>query len=213
MSIADIRTDYIQSSLDENEVGNDPISFFNKWFNEAIRANVNEVNAMTLATVDENNQPHARIVLLKSVDANGFTFFTNYESLKGQNIEQNPQVAIVFFWPELERQIRIEGVCSKLSAEVSDEYYHSRPVSSQIGAWASPQSQVITSRTYLENREQTFKKDFEKLTEIPRPPHWGGFIVQPNKVEFWQGRASRLHDRMQFQKNSEQQWILHRLAP
>lgn len=211
-SIADIRTDYKQASLDETEVGAEPVSFFEKWFAEADAAAVNEVNAMTLATVDDQSRPHARIVLLKGVSESGFTFFTNYESAKGRNIAQNPHAALVFFWPELERQVRIEGVIEKVSEAESDDYYMNRPRGSRLGAWASPQSSVIESRKVLESNEEKFHAHFADK-EIPRPEHWGGYRVLPTRIEFWQGRPSRLHDRISFEKDENGNWKKFRLAP
>jgi pyridoxamine 5'-phosphate oxidase len=211
-SIADIRTDYKRASLDELEVGADPVAFFSKWFAEAESAAVNEVNAMTLATVDEQSRPHARIVLLKGVSNEGFTFFTNYQSVKGQNITANPQAALVFFWPELERQVRIEGEIVKVSVAESDEYYQVRPRGSRLGAWASPQSSVISERAVLEQNEKELAARYEGK-EIPRPEHWGGYRLRPVHIEFWQGRPSRLHDRICFEKDSSGNWKKFRLAP
>jgi pyridoxamine 5'-phosphate oxidase len=212
-SIAHIRKDYIQATLDEADLGVDPFSFFRKWFNEADLAQVNEVNAMTLATVDEQSKPHARIVLLKAIDDKGFTFFTNYTSNKGKNIAANPNAALVFFWPELERQVRIEGIIEQVTPAESDEYYLNRPRGSRLGAWASPQSSVIESRAVLEENEQQFLKHFEGK-EIHRPEHWGGYRLVPNRIEFWQGRASRLHDRICFElETGQSQWNKFRLAP
>ncbi|MBL7713623.1 MAG: pyridoxamine 5'-phosphate oxidase [Chitinophagaceae bacterium] len=211
-SIADIRTDYKRASLDELEVGTDPVAFFSQWFSEAERAAVNEVNAMTLATVDEQSRPHARIVLLKGVSNEGFTFFTNYQSTKGRNIAVNPHAALVFFWPELERQVRIEGTIEKVSAAESDEYYHIRPRGSRLGAWASPQSSVIAERSVLEQNEKELAARYEGK-EIPRPEHWGGYRLHPLRIEFWQGRPSRLHDRICFEKDDSGNWSKFRLAP
>lgn len=211
-SIADIRTEYKQASLDEQEVGSDPVGFFSKWFADAEMAAVNEVNAMTLATVDAQSRPHARIVLLKGVSNEGFTFFTNYQSTKGQNIAANPHAALVFFWPELERQVRIEGTIDKVSPAESDEYYHIRPRGSRLGAWASPQSSVIAERSVLEENEKELAARYEGK-EIPRPEHWGGYRLHPVRIEFWQGRPSRLHDRICFEKDPSGNWSKFRLAP
>lgn len=210
--IAAIRKDYVQASLSEDEVGNSPISFFQKWFSEAQNAHVNEVNAMTLATVDAQSKPHARIVLLKGVNNAGFTFFTNYDSNKGKNISENSHVALVFFWPELERQVRVEGIVKKADEKDSDEYFNSRPEGSRLGAWASPQSQVIANRSVLEQNEIDLARQYEGKT-IPRPDHWGGYVIDPQRIEFWQGRASRLHDRICFEKSGQGLWTKFRLAP
>lgn len=202
----------MQASLDEQDLGPDPIVFFKKWFDEADNAQVNEVNAMTLATVDENSIPHARIVLLKGLDQSGFTFFTNYQSNKGKNLAVNPHAALVFFWPELERQVRIEGRIEKVTEKESDDYYRVRPRGSRLGAWASPQSSVIESRKILEENEAKFLALFENK-EIPRPEHWGGYRLLPKRIEFWQGRASRLHDRICFERDAANNWQIFRLAP
>lgn len=199
-------------SLLESDVDVDPIKQFDKWWQQAIESNIEEVNAMTLATVNEQGAPSARIVLLKDYDEEGFVFFTNYQSAKGNNIQTNSNVALVFFWKELERQIRIEGVAQKISDQQSDDYYHSRPTESKIGAWASPQSQKIESREVLENNFKKTEMDF-KDQDIKRPPHWGGYKVLPNKIEFWQGRPGRLHDRIEYSKKKEGNWAFIRLAP
>ncbi len=211
-SIADIRKDYMQATLDEADLGENPIVFFEKWFAQADAAMVNEVNAMTLATVDDQSKPHARIVLLKAIDDKGFTFFTNYQSNKGKNLSVNPNAALVFFWPELERQVRIEGLIEKVSEAESDTYYLSRPRGSRLGAWASPQSSIIENRAVLEAKEKEFLEHFDGK-EIHRPEHWGGYRLKPNRVEFWQGRSSRLHDRICFELDTTNQWQKFRLAP
>lgn len=209
--IADIRKDYKQHSLNEADVAADPFEQFGRWWNDAIAAEVEEVNAMTLATASKDGIPSARIVLLKGYDEQGFVFFTNYESTKGKELMANPNAALVFFWRELERQVRIEGRVEKVSSEESDEYFHSRPEGSRIGAWSSPQSAIITNRTIIETNVTQYSKRFEGH-EIPRPEHWGGYRVIPKKFEFWQGRSSRLHDRFQYTKDQEQ-WLRNRLAP
>ncbi len=211
MNIADIRKDYKQLSLDESDVVKDPIQQFSKWWDEAMNSEIDEVNAMTLATADAAGKPSARIVLLKGFDENGFVFFTNYNSHKAEDIAANPFVSLVFFWKELERQVRVEGIISKVPSEDSDTYFNSRPVGSRIGAWASPQSKVIVSREIIEEKVQELEKSFENKA-IERPPHWGGYVVSPQLIEFWQGRPSRLHDRIQYTK-AENAWKIERLAP
>lgn len=200
------------AALDEAAAGDDPISFFRQWFSEAQAAAITEVNAMALATVDAVGQPHARIVLLKGLDDQGFVFFTNYQSAKGHDLSTNPRSALVFFWKELERQVRIEGIATSVSEAESDAYFQSRPPGSRIGAWASPQSQVISSRTVLEDRSHDLEQQY-KEGDIPRPPHWGGYRIIPNTIEFWQGRSSRLHDRIRFLREASGQWRKERLAP
>jgi pyridoxamine 5'-phosphate oxidase len=211
-SIADIRRDYQLQSLLEKDIQKNPIDQFSIWWNQAIESQIDEVNAMTLATVDANHKPSARIVLLKDFDANGFVFFTNYNSKKGHDMLNNKNVALVFFWKELERQVRIEGTIEKVSEVVSDAYFNSRPEMSRIGAWASPQSTVINSREILETNFQNYQIEFEKK-EITRPPHWGGYNVKPELIEFWQGKSSRLHDRIVYEKDGGNEWIINRLAP
>lgn len=210
--IAHIRQDYTLAALDEGVTGNDPVAFFLKWFGEAQEAQISEVNAMTLATVDEENKPHARIVLLKGIENGGFTFFTNYNSAKGQQINAHDNAALLFFWKELERQVRIEGTIHKISGEASDTYFHSRPEGSRIGAWASPQSQPIADRQILDDNYQNYQQQFAD-GNIPRPPHWGGYVVIPQSIEFWQGRSSRMHDRILFTLQAQGKWEKSRLAP
>ncbi len=212
LNIADIRKDYMLAALDEDTVGYDPIVFFTKWFSEAEAAQITEINAMTLATADNNGIPHARIVLLKGLDKADFVFFTNYDSAKGAQISANPHAALVFFWKELERQVRIEGVIEKIAASESDTYFHSRPAGSRIGAWASPQSKEIPDRNILDLNYAKYEKEFSEI-DIPRPPHWGGYKVIPNRIEFWQGRSSRMHDRILFTKDNAGSWNRSRLAP
>ena len=211
LNIADIRKDYKLAALDEQAAGSDPIVFFQKWFTEAEEAQITEINAMTLATADAAGHPHARIVLLKGLDEQCFVFFTNYDSDKGKDIDANPNVALVFFWKELERQVRIEGVIEKLPANESDIYFHSRPSGSRLGAWASPQSREITDRNILDLNYTKYEREFSEI-DIPRPPHWGGYRVVPNRIEFWQGRSSRMHDRILFTKAADN-WSKSRLAP
>jgi len=212
LHIADIRKDYRLAALDEETVGLDPLAFFRKWFTEAEAAQISEINAMTLATADAQSMPHARIVLLKGLDTQGFVFFTNYDSAKGHEIDANPHVALVFFWKELERQVRIEGFIEKINEAESNSYFQSRPIGSRIGAWASPQSKKIDDRHILDLNYARYEEEFSDI-EIPRPPHWGGYRVIPNHIEFWQGRASRMHDRILFAKNGMRNWERSRLAP
>ncbi|MFY7964835.1 MAG: pyridoxamine 5'-phosphate oxidase [Chitinophagaceae bacterium] len=209
-SIADIRKDYTLKSLSEADVANNPFDQFTIWWNEAIASNIDEVNAMTLATVSKDLKPTARIVLLKDYDTAGFTFFTNYNSQKGEDLLQNPNATVCFFWKELQRQIRIEGIVEKVSKEISDEYFNSRPIGSKLGAWASPQSKVIASRDVLIENEAKFKEQFGN--QIQRPPHWGGYRLIPDYIEFWQGRSNRLHDRICY-KLENNNWKVERLAP
>ncbi len=213
VSIADIRKDYKLRSLDESDVAGDPIDQFTRWWDEAIKSNIDEVNAMTLATATKTGIPSARIVLLKGYDANGFVFFTNYESQKGKELAENPQAALVFFWKELERQVRIDGIIEKVAAIESDAYFQSRPAGSRIGAWASPQSKQISGREVIENNYRVFEEKFPDPEAIPRPLHWGGYIVKPHTIEFWQGRSSRMHDRIQYKIEAGNQWAIQRLAP
>lgn len=211
-SIASIRKDYKQQTLLENDILPNPFTQFGKWWQEAINSNIDEVNAMTLATVTAQGKPTARIVLLKGYDENGFVFFTNYHSNKAKAMEQNNAVCLVFFWKELERQVRIEGNIHKLSDAENDAYFFSRPVGSRIGAWASPQSSIIDGRELLEKNVADYTNKFE-TGEIPRPQHWGGYCVVPTIFEFWQGRPSRLHDRFEYQLQENNEWAINRLAP
>ena len=211
-SIADIRKNYSQKTLLENEAKANPIQQFAKWWDEAIASAIDEVNAMTLATASSDGVPSARIVLLKGFDEKGFTFFTNYDSFKGQQVAENPKACLVFFWKELERQIRITGLIEKVPVEDSNTYFHSRPVDSQVGAIASPQSQVIENREWLDNHYKDVEKELNG-TIIQRPRHWGGYIVKPVIIEFWQGRPSRLHDRLQYTLQENGEWKIERLAP
>ncbi|ULQ55274.1 pyridoxamine 5'-phosphate oxidase [Flavihumibacter rivuli] len=212
MSIAAIRKDYMRHTLTESDVAADPISQFNTWWLEAMKSEIDEVNAMTLATASADGLPSARIVLLKGYDESGFVFFTNYHSFKGRQLEENPRACLVFFWKELERQVRITGLIEKVSEEESDTYFASRPVTSQIGALASPQSQVLASREQLEQTEKELAHAFAGK-QVPRPAHWGGYRVKPITVEFWQGRPSRLHDRIHYTLEETGSWRIERLAP
>ena len=210
--IAGIRKNYQMRSLAEADTAADPLEQFGRWWEEALASNIDEVNAMTLATADPAGKPSARIVLLKGLKREGFEFFTNYESHKALEMAANDHVALVFFWKELQRQVRIEGTVSKTTSSVSDEYFNSRPRESRIGAWSSPQSHTIPSREMLDERVTASEKRFEGKEEIPRPDFWGGYIVNPRKIEFWQGRPNRLHDRIEYVLENGG-WIKKRLAP
>jgi pyridoxamine 5'-phosphate oxidase len=209
-SIAQLRKNYTFGQLSETEVPHDPLPLFQLWFDQAVKAQCPEPNSMTLATADQAGNPSARIVLLKGADQNGFTFFTNYESQKGRELAIRPQAALLFHWHELERQVRIKGLVERVSAAESDEYFHSRPAASRIGAWASPQSSAIPSREFLEEAEKRYQAEFGDAP--PRPAHWGGYCLKPTEIEFWQGRPSRLHDRIHYQLDAAN-WKIKRLAP
>lgn len=211
-NIAAIRKDYQMQSLLETDVADNPFVQFETWWDDAVQSELDEINAMTLATASATGKPSARIMLLKSVSEAGFVFFTNYNSQKGKELLENPRACLVFFWKELERQIRITGEVQKVSADESDEYFNSRPEGSRIGAWASPQSSVIESREIIETNITNYARQFTK-EEIARPPHWGGYIVIPAVIEFWQGRPNRLHDRIQYSKMKDGGWKIERLAP
>ncbi|WP_028789055.1 pyridoxamine 5'-phosphate oxidase [Terrimonas ferruginea] len=212
--IADIRINYSLRSLSENEVAADPLEQFGQWWQEARQSELLEVNAMTLATASADGVPSARIVLLKGFSPKGFVFFTNYESFKGKQLAENPKACLVFFWKELERQVRITGLVQKVSEEESEEYFQSRPAGSRLGAAVSPQSKVISSREWLEEKYAAAEKEVsESAKNIERPAHWGGYLVRPVVMEFWQGRPSRLHDRLEYTLKENGEWDLHRLAP
>ncbi len=210
--IASIRKNYSQKKLSEKKAAADPLKQFAKWWKQAVASKIEEVNAMTLATASSDGVPSARIVLLKDVSEKGFSFFTNYNSFKGQQLAENPKACLVFFWKELERQVRITGLIEKLPDEASDAYFTSRPHGSQLGAIASPQSQVIKNREWLDEHYKELKKQLKEKT-IQRPSHWGGYLVKPVIVEFWQGRPSRLHDRLQYTLDEKGNWKIERLAP
>ena len=210
-SIADLRRDYTRDGLTEAQAPAEPFALFGEWFAQAVEVESTEANAMMLATVDGEGQPHLRTLLLKGFDERGFVFFTNYQSAKGQQLASSPAAAMTFWWHDLERQVRIEGQVEQTSAEESDAYFHSRPAGSRLGAWASPQSQVIDSREVLEQRLGAVQQQYAD-TDAPRPPHWGGYRLVPTLVEFWQGRPSRLHDRLCY-RLVDGSWVRERLAP
>ncbi|MES1216049.1 MAG: pyridoxamine 5'-phosphate oxidase [Bacteroidota bacterium] len=211
-NIADLRKNYSQKKLLEKDVASDPIHQFKEWWKEAVAAGIEEPNAMTLATASMDAVPSARIVLLKDFSDKGFVFFTNYDSYKGQQLAENPKACLVFFWKEIERQVRITGLAMKISPEENDVYFFSRPLESQIGAITSPQSQVIETREWLDEKYSKLEKEFQH-NKIQRPSNWGGYIVKPVIIEFWQGRPGRLHDRIQYTLNENGDWKLERLAP
>ena len=210
--ISKIRKDYSLNSLSEEDVSASPIDQFGKWWSDAEQSKIDELNAMALSTVGENGFPDARTVLLKGYDEKGFVFFTNYNSVKSKQLDANANACLLFYWKELERQVRIYGVAERLSAMESIEYFNSRPEGSKIGAWASPQSMVVAGKAWLKETFEYYTERF-KHGEIPKPPHWGGYRVIPNKIEFWQGRPSRMHDRILYSANGEDQWKIERLAP
>ena len=210
--IADIRKEYKLKTLNETGAETNAITQFDKWWQEALNSNIDEVNAMTVATATTDGKPSARIVLLKGFDENGFVFFTNYYSHKGKELALNPNACIVFYWKELERQVRIEGTIEKASSHESDTYFLLRPAGSQIGAWSSPQSSVIADRSIIEENEKMYTGQFEN-EPMKRPQHWGGYRLKPQLIEFWQGRPSRLHDRLQYTLQANNSWKIERLAP
>jgi pyridoxamine 5'-phosphate oxidase len=210
MDISQLRSEYKRGALDEEHAAADPVVQFGRWFDEAVAARCNEPNAMALATADAVGRPSVRTVLLKGFDAAGFVFYTNYESRKGKELAANPLASVLFFWAELERQVRIEGSVATVSADESDTYFDSRPLPSRIGAWASPQSQVISSKAWLLARAT--EMGLRHGLRPSRPPHWGGYRIAPQVIEFWQGRPSRLHDRLRFRREGDS-WAIERLAP
>ncbi|MGK7932841.1 MAG: pyridoxamine 5'-phosphate oxidase [Microcystaceae cyanobacterium] len=212
LSISDLRENYTQSGLLESDALSDPFAQFRRWFEEAVSANLLEPNAMTLATVTPEGRPMARVVLLKGFDTRGFVFYTNYDSAKGKQLTATPWASLVFWWGKLERQVRIEGKVEKVASQESDDYFHSRPLASQLGAWASPQSKVIESRDVLEKELEQLKSEYKDKSPN-RPENWGGFRVIPHQIEFWQGRPSRLHDRLCYYQQPDGSWQRQRLAP
>jgi pyridoxamine 5'-phosphate oxidase len=211
-SLAEIRSEYMSAGFHERDAAKDPIDQFERWFQEAHSANLPDVNAMTLATASKDGIPDARIVLLKGVDEEGFTFFTNYDSAKGRELAENPNAALVFFWPQLERQVRAAGSVQKVTRKESADYFHKRPLSSQIGAWASQQSRVVSDKEMLESEYRRLSHDF-KGQVVPLPPYWGGYRLTPKSIEFWQGRPKRLHDRIRYVRLPNKTWRIERLAP
>jgi pyridoxamine 5'-phosphate oxidase len=211
-NIAEIRKEYVKATLDVSTVNSDPVLQFQIWFNEALQSQVIEPNAMNLATVNNEGKPSSRIVLLKGIENKKLLFYTNYQSKKGKELETNPACALTFFWPDLERQVRIEGIVERVDAKTSETYFQSRPRGSQVGAWASPQSSPIKDRAILEERAMQIDKKYHGQEKLPKPHQWGGYQVDPLLIEFWQGRASRLHDRIEYVK-IDGVWKINRLAP
>lgn len=212
MSLSDLRREYTLAGLKESDLDPNPFKQFDTWFQQALAAGLPEPNAMTLATATLDGKPSARIVLLKGFDEGGFVFFTNYESQKGRELLANPRAALVCYWIELERQVRISGGVSRVSAEESEEYFQSRPLGSQLGAWASQQSEVVGERKILEDKLEQLTREYQ-TKPVPVPPHWGGYRVAPETLEFWQGRPNRLHDRLRYTRQSGSQWLIERLSP
>lgn|SRR5687768_15337860 len=212
MSLADLRKDYSLAGLDEKDLARDPFRQFEKWFQEAEGAKIIEPNAMTLATATRDGMPSARTVLLKGVDGRGFVFYTNYNSRKGRELDATSRAALLFPWIALERQVVVEGIVTKVSREEAESYFHSRPLASQLSAWVSQQGSIISGRKVLEDSMKELEKKYAGRA-VPLPPHWGGFRVAPESVEFWQGRRSRLHDRLRYRRGEDGDWIVERLAP
>jgi len=212
MSLADLRKEYSLAGLLEKDLARDPFRQFDKWFQEAEAAKITEPNAMTLSTATREGRPASRTVLLKGLDGRGFVFYSNYESRKGRDLSENPRVSLLFPWVALERQVIIEGAITRLTREESDAYFHTRPRASQLGAWVSQQSAIINGRAVLEDAMKALDKKYAGV-EVPTPPNWGGYRVNPETVEFWQGRRSRLHDRLRYRREKSGDWIIERLAP
>ncbi len=212
MSLADLRKDYSLAGLLEKDLARDPFRQFEKWFQEAQAAKLVEPNAMTLSTATRDGRPSARTVLLKGLDGRGFVFYSNYDSRKGRELSENARASLLFHWVALERQVVVEGAVTRLPREESEAYFHARPRASQLGAWVSQQSSIITDRTVLEETMKALEKKYAGL-EVPLPPNWGGYRVAPEAVEFWQGRRSRLHDRLRYRREKSGDWIVERLAP
>lgn len=206
-----LRHDFSKQTLDEKDVNQNPLLQFEKWFKEAVESKVNEPNAMTVCTATKEGKPSARILLLRNFNEDGFVFYTNYNSRKGEEIEKNPQAALLFFWPELERQVRIEGILSKQTASESDLYFNTRPRGSKLGAWSSEQSKPVSNRKTLDENYELFSKKFPS-ENVPRPEFWGGYILKPHSIEFWQGRPSRMHDRIHYSLIGNS-WKIERLSP
>jgi pyridoxamine 5'-phosphate oxidase len=213
LSLAELRENYTRGGLDEAAVDANPIAQFEIWFAEARRAGLKEPNAMTLATATPDGRPSARIVLLKEVDETGFVFYTNYESRKAHELRENPRAALTLYWAELERQVRVEGTVERVSRRQSERYFQSRPKGSRLGAWASHQSSVIPNRKLLEVRLRDLDSRYSEIEEVPLPEFWGGYRVEPEVIEFWQGRPNRLHDRLRYSRDRDNLWRLERLAP
>lgn len=213
LSLADLRENYTLGGLDEAAADANPIAQFETWFADARRAGLKEPNAMTLATATKDGRPSARIVLLKEVDETGFVFYTNYESRKARELRENPRAALTLYWAELERQVRVEGTVRRVSRAQSERYFQSRPKGSRLGAWASPQSAVISNRQLLEGRLRDLTARYSERDEVPLPEFWGGYRVEPEVIEFWQGRPNRLHDRLRYWRDQDNLWRLERLAP
>jgi pyridoxamine 5'-phosphate oxidase len=212
MSLADLRKDYALAGLAEKDLARDPFRQFDQWFQEAEAAKITEPNAMTLATATRDGRPSVRTVLLKGVDGRGFVFYTNYESRKGRELDGNPRVALLLPWIAIEHQVIVEGPVTRVSREESEAYFHSRPAGSQLSAWVSQQSSIISSRKVLEDAMKAVEKKYAGVP-VPLPPHWGGFRVAPETVEFWQGRRNRLHDRLRYRREADGGWSIERLAP